>query len=95
MNKKLVQLYIPTTSSIYFGASLIWGLPYTVQIIGTLAVIAALLGMRLNNEPKHYDGQLVVERSEGGKLFSLQLNGDPEELEEQDSVSFKIVSSNE
>lgn len=93
MTKKLVQLYIPGTASIYFIFSLIFELPYTVQIIGILAIFSTMLGLILRRVSNHHDGKIVVETSEsGGKVFSLELEGDPVELEEKDSVSFKIVS---
>jgi len=92
MYKQFIQIYIPAVSSLYFIVSAIVGLPFTVEVIGTLAIVETFLGIRITNKAKHYDGQMiVVEKTEGGKLFSLQLNGDPEELEEKDSVSFKVV----
>ncbi len=45
---------------------------------------------------KHsYDGKIVISvNEEGVKNFLLELDGDPERLEEQKSVTFKIVSTN-
>ncbi len=45
---------------------------------------------------KHsYDGKIVISVTEEGvKNFLLELDGDPERLEEQKSVTFKIVSTN-
>lgn len=43
-----------------------------------------------------YDGQMiVVEKEDGGKIFSLELNGDPEDLQDKTSISFKVVQSSE
>lgn len=43
---------------------------------------------------KVYDGEIVVSVSEDGvKRFSLELNGDPNEIETKLSVTFKVVST--
>lgn len=96
--KKLVQIVIPAVSSLYFGLSQIWGLPWGEEIVGTLALLATFLGVLLgistnkyNNSPDAYDGEVVISDSPTGtKLFSLELNGDPEQIETMDQVRFKV-----
>ncbi len=96
--KKLVLIIIPGLSTLYFGLSAFWDLPATEKVIGTLTVIAFILGICLTISSRQYeasgaayDGQIVVTMPEGGpKLFSLELDGDPEELDQKDSVIFKI-----
>lgn len=64
--------------------------------MGALLITQGVLVLRLyfRDKLKQYDGQMVVGKSDGGgKLFSLELNGDPEDLEEKDAISFKVVSS--
>ena len=93
MNK---LLYLSVAAVLYFIVMLIFGLPS--QILGAIAIVQAILVVRLyfRDKLKQYDGQMVVGKSDGGgKLFSLELNGDPEDLGEKDSISFKVVTSSE
>jgi hypothetical protein len=99
LGKKLVQVYIPATSALYFGLGSIWGLPAVEQVVGTLAVIATFLGVCLGLSSKQYDvseaaydGKVVVETNDAGKkTFSLELEGAPSDLEQKNSVSFKVA----
>lgn len=98
IGKKLVQVYIPAVSSLYFGLGNIWGLPSVEQVVGTLAVLATFIGVCLGLSSKQYDsseaaydGKIVVETGEEGKkLYSLQLDGDPNDIDQKDSVTFKV-----
>jgi hypothetical protein len=99
LGKKSVQVYIPAASSLYFGLGSIWGLPAVEQVVGTLAVVATFLGVCLGLSSKQYDaseaaydGKVVVETNGAGKkLFSLELDGDPAEIEQKSAVSFKVA----
>jgi hypothetical protein len=103
IGKKLVQVILPAFSSLYFGLASIWGLPAAEQVVGTLAVLATFIGVVLGISTKHYeesgaayDGQIVVSEVEGGsKVFSLELDGDPMELESKKDVTFKVASAEE
>lgn len=101
--KQLVLVFIPACSSLYFGLAAIWGLPYSEQVVGTLAVVATFLGVCLgvstnqyNASGAAYNGQLVVQTKEdGGKLITLQLDDDPELIEEKEKVAFKVEKPGE
>lgn len=101
--KKLVQVWIPALSSLYFGLGNIWGFPAIEQIVGSLAVLATFLGVCLGLSSSQYNaskaafvGDLVIGTSDSGrKLFSLEVNGDPNELELKSSVTFNVVKSPE
>lgn len=46
------------------------------------------------NKTPIYDGQIVITVLENSKkVFSLELSGDPEDLEQKESVTFKVVSA--
>jgi hypothetical protein len=93
---KRVQFYILLFASIYFVIWLIWGDRYAVQIIGLLTLAALFLNLYSWADRKYYDGLITVERTDtGGKLFSLLVEDDPEELEQRDLVVFKVVSKEE
>lgn len=98
VGKKLVQIYIPAISSLYFGLASIWNLPAADKVTGTLALVATFIGVCLGVSSKQYDkaeagydGQLEVEHKEGRKIFTLHLDGDPEELETNSAITFKVV----
>jgi hypothetical protein len=96
--KNLVQLFLPAFATFYLTLGETWGLPYGQQVVTTSAALATFLGMLLristksyNASDSRYDGQLVVTtQDEGGTLYSLELNGDPEDLVGRKAVSFKV-----
>jgi hypothetical protein len=96
--KKLVQIIIPAASASYFALAEIWDLPGAEKVTGTLAVVATFLGVVLGISSntyerlgKGYDGSVVVSTTESGKkLFSLELDGDPEDLEQHDAIRFRV-----
>lgn len=98
VGKKLVQVILPAFSAMYFGLATIWGLPAAEQVVGTTAIITTFLGVSLgissiqyDASGAAYDGSLVVKKGENGrKIFSLELNGDPEEVVNKTSITFKI-----
>jgi hypothetical protein len=86
--KKLVQVWIPACSTLYFGLGNIWGFPAVEEVVGSFAVLATFLGVCLGISSSQYDaseaafdGNLVIKTNdEGRKLFSLEVNGDPEDF---------------
>lgn len=101
--KFLVQIVFPALSTLYFTLGAVWGLPGVEQVIGTLAALATFFGVMLglstktyNSSDTKYDGKIVVGPSEsGGLLYTLELNGEPEDLLTQKNVTFKIGSSSD
>ncbi len=97
LGKRLVQVILPVFASLYF----VLGLPSSEQVIGVTVVITAFLGLclgissnRYEKSGAGYDGTLVVNTNEEGKkLFSLEIDKDPDEIEQQGSLSFKLSSS--
>ena len=99
--KWLALIGLPALGTFYFAMAQIWGLPYGEQVVGTIVAIDTLLGALLNLARKsylsgesQYDGSIDVEEVlDGTKRFTLNLNGDPETLDTQDQVVFKINKS--
>ncbi|MET0787263.1 MAG: phage holin [Paenisporosarcina sp.] len=99
--KRLVQIWIPAFSSLYFGLSGIWDLPASEQVVGTCALIATFLGASITVSSNHYeksgaayDGQIVVtEAPEGSRMFSLELDGDPDDIPDKEKVTFKVADA--
>jgi len=86
-------MWLLITASIYFMFYIIFGVPYAMVIIGIEVIIATLLSIFSVRKTGRYDGQITVETTEsGGKLFSLLIEDEPEDLENRNLVTFKIVS---
>lgn len=87
-------IYIPGFAFLYYVFAVIFGWPYTIEVLGILAGVTTIFGIRLNARLNHYDGDMVVETNEDGrKVFSLNFEQDPETLEYRDSISFKVVKT--
>lgn len=97
--KRLVQVVLPALASLYFGLASIWGLPAAEQVVGTIAVLTTFLGVTLGISLNTYkasgaeiDGSLVIsEPIPGKKLFSVEVDEDPNELAKKDKLSLQIV----
>ncbi len=96
--KKFVLVLIPSSSFLYFGFSQLFDLPSVVLVLGTLAFISTILGLLLDfsstmykKSDSAYDGQLLVTTPlDGQKHLSLQLDAYLEELEQKESITFKV-----
>lgn len=96
--KKMVQIVLPACASLYFSLAQIWGLPSAEQVVGTLAILATFFGILLTLSSWSYhaveaqtDGEIVVMVNEDGKkLYSLELNGDPNEIDNKEVIKFKV-----
>lgn len=95
---KLVQIVLPAIAALYFGLAAIWGLPSAEQVVGSIALVTTFLGtlLRISNRSynANYDGNIVVTQvPDGPKMFSLELNVDPNDLESQKVVKFQVHPS--
>lgn len=101
--KVLAILILPALATLYFTIAQIWGLPMAEQVIGTITAITTFLGViaRLSSgsyqkDPSNFDGIMnVVTKEDGGKVYDLSLHGDPETLQDQKVVTFKVDARGE
>lgn len=98
--KFIALVLLPALGSAYFALSDIWGLPDGKQIVGSITVLDTFLGGLLHisnqnykNSDAPYDGTVHVTDDGSKKTFNLSLNGDPNTLDQQDSVNFKVVTT--
>lgn len=96
--KQATQIGFPALGSLYFGLSQIWGLPAGEEVVGSLSLLTIFCGVILGVTTKNYrdsgadvDGEIKIEHVEGKKIFALELDGDPDDLEGQQRVVFKVV----
>lgn len=52
--KWVAQIFLPALSTFYFALSKIWGLPYGVEITGTISALDAFLGVCLGISSDNY-----------------------------------------
>lgn len=96
--KFFALVLLPALGALYFGLGQIWGFPKAEEIVGSITVIDAFLGILLRESNKNYkksdarfDGTIDKTHDEGTTVFSLNLEGDPVEvLEQKDEVLFKV-----
>lgn len=96
--KFIALILLPALMTLYFTVGEIWHIPDTEEVIGTLSAIDTFLGVVLGISTRSYNaseanfaGQINVEqKAEGGLVYSLELNGDPADLVNHKSVTFKI-----
>jgi hypothetical protein len=96
--KTVSMIVLPGISSAIFILWLWIDIPGIVWILGGLAVLTFYYGLYLRFSTiryyhnKEYDGQVVItKRADGKKLFSLELNKPPMEIESMPCVSFQIA----
>lgn len=91
---------LPALSTLYFTLGALWGFPNVEQVIGTIAALDTFLGVLLristnsyNSQPDRFAGAIrVTEQESGTKLYSLELQGDPTDLDTMKTVTFKILT---
>jgi len=95
--KKVVQLGLPGSGTLYFTLAQLWGLPYPEEVVGTVSAIALFLGILLgvstrtyNQNEDQYDGTLAIENHEDGSTLRMK-NVDLDALVTKQSVVFKVV----
>lgn len=94
--KALGQIWLPALGTLYFALAGIWNLPSAEQVVGTIVSVDAFLGVIIGISSANFSSENVgtivsQEMPSGGKTFSLELDGDPEQLDLQDEVRFKVA----
>jgi hypothetical protein len=63
-------------------------------IVLILLFVIFVLSVTISLFHRRHEGQIVVmEDEEGKKIFTLELNGDPEDIVRMKSVTFKVVKN--
>lgn len=95
--KQTATLILPAAGALYFTLAQIWHLPKAEEIVGSVAAVNTFVGVLLgvstrsyNRSDSKYAGAIKVEDNGEKKMFSLELNEDPETLELRDEVTFRV-----
>jgi hypothetical protein len=97
--KKSATIVFPALSALYIAIAQIWNLGHVDQVVGTLTAVNTFFGLIIQLSKKSYYassapyvGEIHVKNEGERKVFSLVVDGDPEELENMSSANFKINS---
>lgn len=97
--KKSATILLPAAGALYFALAQIWGLPAAEEVVGSIAAVNTFIGVLVGVSAKTYAksdakyvGEIQVDDAADGesKMFSLVVNGDPEQLELMDEATFKV-----
>lgn len=98
--KHLASIGLPLAAALYYALGQIWHLPDEAQVMATIAAVNTALGGMLgystvtyNASEARYAGVIQVAETDLKKIFSLNLNDLPEELEKLSEATFKVVST--
>lgn len=97
--KKSATLVLPAIGTLYFTLAQIWQLPKAEEVVGSIAAINTFVGVLVSISTKSYNklgkysGEIKIEDEGNKKKFSLELDGDPEDLEKKQEVTFKITDT--
>lgn len=95
--KYIAMIVLPALGTLYFALADLWDLGHAQQVVGSIVAFDAFLGVILHlsnvaytNSDASYDGTVDVTETSDKKTFSLNLNGDPNDLDKQDTVTLKV-----
>jgi hypothetical protein len=95
--KFLAQIALPAVGTLYVTLAALWDLPKPQEVLGTILAIDTFLGILLGLQSAAYNkgvisaGNMnVTALDNGGKNFSLDLDHEPEELEDATEVRFRV-----
>jgi type III secretory pathway component EscV len=96
--KRFVQVILPAFSALYLGMAQLYDWSSPEKVVGTVALITTFLGVSLNISSGRYVqsdagtvGEFVVNEDGGGAAgYRLVLNENPEDLANQERITFKV-----
>lgn len=95
--KFLAVILLPALGTLYFGLAGIWGLPKAEEVVGTIVVLDAFLGVLLQlsnksyqNSDARFDGAINVESFEDEGYSNLNVQLDPAAIADKDEVTVKV-----
>jgi len=97
--KYVAQVVLPAAATLVFALSEVWDFPQGLQIVGTITAVDTFLGLLLGLSTKtynasgaKYDGALVVEEDGDKKVVRLELDSDPDKLDQKAEVTFRVAT---
>ena len=88
----ITQFTLAVFGSVYFLLSLKFDFSYAKDVLGVLMIVKVLLWVYFFIEGKKPDGRIIVSTNKfGKKMFSLELEKTPEEIENMRTIFFRVV----
>lgn len=86
------QILLPALGSLYFILTFKFDLPNETGVLGTIMVLKLITSIYFWQRNRNPDGTIIISQNKAGKkLFSLELQKTPEELEKMGNVTFRII----
>jgi len=90
--KKLTLVILPGAGVLYFIIGVIFDFKWMVYVLGIILALTLYLGILVVLSTR-YDGRIIITTSEEGKrIFTLELDIDPDDILEKDTIIFDVVS---
>jgi len=94
--KWLAQVVLPALATLYFTVGGIWDLPSVSEVVRTIVAVDLFLGVLLGISQVNYNKQIAagamnVQETTTGHKFTLELDGDPNELLDKKEARFRVV----
>lgn len=90
-----VQYWIPAIGTFYAAVASIWGLPFAIEVVGSLTALATLLGVILGvskstyyKNDNNFDGALIVDEERNVSLLDVQTS--LAQMSGQESITLKV-----
>lgn len=91
--KFIAMVLLPALGALYFALAEIWGLPAAEQVVGSIVAVDAFLGLVLHITPPTYDGSIDVVETKTKKSMTLNVPGDPYDIDSRKDVRLKVNKS--
>lgn len=94
--KFAIMVLIPGIGAIAFVLSLLFTISNVKYLLGSLMIVILLIGILLYVSSRQYktknDGEIIISRGDNGKtVFTLELEIDPDDIRDRDSILFKVT----
>lgn len=99
--KPVVLVLLPALATLYPALAEVWGWGMVTEVVVSITAFDTFLGTILgvsskqyNRSDEKYDGAIVRHvTEEGKKVFTLEIGTDPDEIQNMESILFKVVDS--
>jgi hypothetical protein len=99
--KHVAAIALPALSTLYYALAQIWHFQNTEEVMGTISAVNIFLGavmgvstLAYNNSGAKYAGSVVITDTGDKKVFSLDLDSHPDDIQDMKDVTFKVTPVN-
>lgn len=97
--KHVAAIGLPAVSALYYALAQIWHLSHPGQIMASISAVNVFIGalvgvsnVQYNKSDAKYVGNLEVIDTGDKKTYSLNLNSDPQDIENMTDATFKVTT---